>query len=95
MRVSIPSVAALLTSGAIAQGVQICKLQKIDVNTAPVCKTGSATAAATTGSDTSSVTEIDRMASRTSSPSVGRALVQTAGPGLGLGIEVARLLAAL
>ncbi|KAI4667922.1 hypothetical protein J4E81_000012 [Alternaria sp. BMP 2799] len=101
-------------------GVEICKLQNIDVNTQPSCPSGSATAsgsatpsgsAAPSGSATpsagnSSVTQVSGTASMTPSGSAsatsasaagntGAAPIQTAGAGVGLGLAMVGLLAAL
>jgi hypothetical protein len=89
-------------------GVQLCKLQNININTQPSCPSGSATlsSSATPSAGNSTVTPVTGSASTTPSGSASRtsasaagstgaAPYQTAGAGVGLGIAVFGLLAAL
>jgi hypothetical protein len=70
---------------------QLCKLQNVEVNTAPSCVSGSATppASNSTASVTASYTPT------TSAISTGAAALHTAGTGLGFGLAIAGWLMAL
>jgi hypothetical protein len=87
-------------------GVQLCKLQNINVNTQPSCPSGSATLSSsaiassskTPSAGNSTVASVTSSASRTSASaagSTGAAPYQTAGAGVGLGVAMLGSLAAL
>ncbi|CAN9416924.1 unnamed protein product [Alternaria alternata] len=83
--------------------VQLCNLQNVDVNTQPSCPSGSATPSAG-NSSSASMTSSGRSAasgstsmtaSASAAGSTGAAPYQTAGAGIGLGVAMVGLLAAL